>query len=206
MCDIQIIAPTREQALKEVTERLRLPEEALEIQWSQEEEELLAGAKPQVQLNVRIRLEYVGEKVKESLDTLLEYMQTPHEVESAIHEGIILVSIKSEDADNLIGHHGETLDAIQHLVVRLAHMNGRDIPLVLVDAGNYRLKRIQRLKRVCQELAQLALKGGCEEHFDPMDSVDRKIVHTILKTIPGVKTFSRGEDANRHVIVAPDTF
>ena len=97
-------------------------------------------------------------------------------------------------------------DAIQHLVVRLARMNGRDIPLVLVDAGNYRPQNVSNASNAfCEELAQLALKKHGEEHFDPMDSVDRKIVHTVLKGIPGVKTFSRGEDAHRHVIVAPNT-
>lgn len=203
MSDIQIIAPTREQALKEAYDRLRLPEEALAIEWGQEEEELLAGARPQVRLNITIRPEYVGEKIRASLDTMLELMEIPHEVTAGVVEGIIMVSIQCDDTENLIGHHGETLDAIQHIAVRLARMNGRDIPLVLIDAGNYRLKRIQRLKRVCQDLAQMAIKHNREEHFDPMDSVDRKVVHTLLKAIPGVKTFSRGEDTHRHVIVAP---
>jgi spoIIIJ-associated protein len=204
MSEIQIIAQTREQALREALDRLGLPEEALDIQWGQEQEDLLPGAKPLVQLNVEVRPQYVADKVKDCLDQLLNKMAIPHDLTSEVREGIILVSARCDQPDVLIGHRGETLDALQHLVVRIAGVNGREIPLVLVDVGNYRLRRIQRLKRVCQDLSQAVLKSGVEEHFDPMEPIDRKIVHTLLKKIKGIRTFSRGEDASRHVIVAPE--
>jgi hypothetical protein len=71
MSVIQIIAQTREQAMREALDRLGLPEEALDIQWGQEEEDLLPGARPLVQLNVQVRPQYVADKVRECLDKLL---------------------------------------------------------------------------------------------------------------------------------------
>jgi len=201
---IQIIAQTREQAMREALDRLGLPEEALDIQWGQEEEDLLPGARPLVQLNVQVRPQYVADKVRECLDKLLNKMSVPHDITTEIRDGIILAGIKCDHPDVLIGHRGETLDALQHLVVRMAEVNGRDIPLVLVDVGNYRLRRIQRLKRVCHDLSQAVLKSGAEEQFDPMEPIDRKIIHTLLKNVKGVRSFSRGEDVSRHVIVAPE--
>jgi spoIIIJ-associated protein len=203
MSVIQISAETREKALQEALEALGLPEEALEIEWGEEEEDLLAGARPHVQINVRVRPEYVEEKVRHSLTALLDKMKIPHEIQALSRDDMTLLNIKSEHPDVLIGHRGETLDALQHLVARMAKVSGRDIPLVLVDAGNYRLRHIQRLKRVCHDLSQLILKNGGEEHFDPMNAIDRKIVHTLLKEVKGVKSFSHGEDINRHVIIAP---
>ena len=200
---IQITAATREAALREAVDRYGLPAEALEIEWTQEDEDLLAGAKPLVQMNASIKASYVAEKVEACLKALLEKMTIEATLETHFEGEIILLSIESPDPDILIGHRGETLDAIQQLVLRMTRLSGREIPLVLLDVGSYRARRIQRLKRVCQDLATSVVETGKEEFFDPMDAIDRRIVHTLLKEYEGIKTYSRGEDLSRHVIVAP---
>jgi len=48
-----------------------------------------------------------------------------------------------------------------------------------------------------------AIENHGEEHFDPMNAVDRKIVHTLLKNIEGVRSYSRGEEPHRCVVVGP---
>ena len=203
MSAIQITAATKEAALKEVQERYGLPAEALEMQWTQETEDLVAGARPYVQLNAEIKLEYVGHKVQECLVRLLEHMEIEARVAAVMDRNMVLVKVDTEDQDILIGHRGETLDAIQQLVLRMARLSGREIPLVLIDVAHYRERRIQRLRRVALDLARTVVQTGKEEYFDPMDSIDRRIVHTILKDFRGVKTYSKGEDLSRHVIVAP---
>lgn len=201
---IEIIAESREKAKTEALRRLELPEEAVELEFADEEDDLLPGAKPMVHCSASIRPEYVGEKVKETAAKMLDLMDLDYEIEATDVAGITLVSIETEKADVLIGFHGETLDAFQHLVVRMARLSGREVPLVLLDVSDYRRKRIERLQRVADELVADVLESGEEEHFDPMDAVDRKIVHTLLKGKPGIKTFSRGEDFKRHVIIAPE--
>lgn len=205
MSFIQITAVTREEATREAYERLGLPEEAMEIEWSTEEEDgLLAGARPYVQMNVRVRLDYVADQVKTTLEALLKKMDIEDAVvETLCEPNMVIASIECSNPENLIGHRGETLDSLQHLVVRMARLGGRDMPLILVDAGHYRLRRVERLKRVATNLAKMAIEKGREEDFDPMDSLDRKIVHTILKDMPGIQTYSRGEGLARQVIVGP---
>jgi spoIIIJ-associated protein len=204
MSHIEITAPTREAATREAMERLQLPLEALDIEWTKEQEDLLAGARPFVQMNIVIRLDYVADKIVAALRGLLEKMGIAATVSASCEDEIVLVSIESAETEVLIGYHGETLDAIQHIVIRMARMAGRDMPLILVDAGEYRSRRIKRLLRVAQSLAELVVKNRQEEEFDPMDSLDRKIVHTLLKGIPGVHSYSRGEGDARQVVVAPD--
>lgn len=203
MGTIQITAATREAAMKEALDRLGLPEEALEMEWTQEEVDLLANAKPWVQLNVGIRLDYVADRVHQCVKTLLEKMDMEATVSSRCEGEIVIVQIDSEHQEVLIGHRGETLDALQQLVLRMTRLSGREMPLVLIDVGNYRSRRIQRLRRVANDLATSVLETGQEEYFDPMDAIDRRIVHTILKDFKGIKTYSKGEDATRHVIIAP---
>ncbi|MBN1867204.1 hypothetical protein JW916_07910 [Candidatus Sumerlaeota bacterium] len=205
MTDLTITAETREAATQEALRRLRLPLEALEIEWSEEEPDgLLAGARPFVLMNVRISLDYVAGVVAECVRNLLERMEIRAEVEVQCPDDFVLVGISCDRQENLIGHRGETLDALQHLVIRMTHMGGRDMPLILLDVGNYRKRRIERLRRVARDLANLCLENDREEAFDPMDAIDRKVVHTLLKSVTGVKTYSRGEEEHRHVIVAPD--
>ena len=202
MATISITAETREDALREALQRLKLPEEALDIEWTKEEEELLAGARPYVQMNVSINFDYVADKVKTCLEGLLEKMQIEGTVVTSTDDNMIIASIDSNQSDILIGYHGETLDALQHLVVRMARLGGRDMPLILVDAGKYRYTRLERLKKVALILADMVLENGGEEDFDPMHALDRKIIHTILKNVEGIQTYSRGEGYSRKVIVA----
>jgi spoIIIJ-associated protein len=86
----------------------------------------------------------------------------------------------------------------------MTRLSGREMPLVLLDVANYRARRIERLRRVAMDLAKTVLDSGQEEFFDPMDAIDRRIVHTLLKTVKGIKTYSRGEELDRHVIIAPE--
>lgn len=204
MSKIVITAENREAAMKEASIRLGLPEEALDVEWSEEEEELLAGARPMVQLHASVRLEYVAEKVQECLAYLLEKMEIlESKVEMVVDSNMVIAKIDSENAEVLIGHGGETLDALQHLIVRMAHLGGRDMPLILVDAADYRMSRLERLKKVTETLATMVEETGKEEDFDPMDSLDRKIIHTLLKGRDTVQTYSRGEGYARQVIIAP---
>ncbi|HUT23251.1 MAG TPA: R3H domain-containing nucleic acid-binding protein [Sumerlaeia bacterium] len=204
MCVLQISAQTREQALREVLERLRLPEEALDLEWDEEPaDELLAGAKPFVQLRVSIRSQYVQQKIQECLAGVLEAMDIKAQISIETEMGMTLLNVSCEDPTALIGRHGETLDALQHLVVRMTRLSGRDMPLVMIDVANYRKRRIQRLCTVAGDLARLALERDQEEAFDPMEPIDRKIVHTLVKGIDGVQSYSRGEGWGRHVVVAP---
>jgi spoIIIJ-associated protein len=204
MKPMQITAESREEATREALERLGVPEDALDIEWSQEEEELLAGARPYVQMNVSIRPDYIIGKIEACLGELLEKMEIEATVQAVADDLMICAQIETERKEILIGYHGETLDALQHLVVRMARLGGRDMPLIIVDVGEYRQERVGRLKRVAEDLAELALENEQEEPFDPMDAIDRKVLHTILKNIDGVESFSRGEGRSRQVVVAPE--
>ena len=206
MHTLQITAETREKAMEEATRRLGLPQEALEVEWGREEDdELLAGAKPMVEGCFAIREDYVVDRVHEILAGLLDHMDVDGDIETREEPEFTLVSIVDCPlADVLIGRHGETLEALQHLVVRMTGISAREMPLVLVDVGDYRQRRIERLRKVSHTLAEMALENGNEEEFDPMSATDRKVVHTIVKEIDGVKSYSRGEGESRRVVVSPE--
>ena len=74
---------------------------------------------------------------------------------------------------------------------------------VLVDVEDYRKRRASRLEERAREAAERARATGQEQELEPMDALERKIVHDAVAGIDGVQSGSRGEDPNRFVVVSP---
>ncbi len=119
-----------------------------------------------------------------------------------------LVTIEGEDAANLIGHHGETLDAIQYLanlcLARKSDSDHREYVKVIVDIENYRAKREETLRALARKMADKALRQGRNIHLDPMNSYERRIIHSEIQKIEGVSTHSVGYDENRKIVITVD--
>jgi spoIIIJ-associated protein len=115
-----------------------------------------------------------------------------------------MIRLASPDSNVLIGKNGATLDAIQYVVTRTVARGGRVLPPIIVDIENYKERKIMRLERVARRAAQRATAEQEEVALDPMSPSDRKIVHTALKNFEGVKTFSRGAEGERFVVISPE--
>jgi len=112
-----------------------------------------------------------------------------------------LLNIESEDSGILIGHRGETLDALQYLV-NLYMNKGRDgFIRITVDVENYKRKREDALKRLAERMAEKVVRLRRNFTLDAMNSYERRIIHSTLQNHPRVETYSVGEDPNRKVVV-----
>jgi spoIIIJ-associated protein len=108
-----------------------------------------------------------------------------------------------DDLGVLIGHHGETIDAIQHLAYRIA-FRGSDVRKgVTVDAAGYREKRAVALRATADQAAEAAVRDGRPVSLEAMSAIERKLVHEHLKTRRDVETYSEGEEPDRRLVVAP---
>ncbi|MBQ8566961.1 MAG: KH domain-containing protein [Clostridia bacterium] len=125
-------------------------------------------------------------------------------------EGFVprLVTIEGEDASNLIGHHGETLDAVQYLanlcLARKSDSDHKEYVKVIVDIENYRAKREETLRALARKMAEKALRQNRNIHLDPMNSYERRIIHSEIQKIEGVSTHSVGYDENRKIVITVD--
>jgi spoIIIJ-associated protein len=108
-----------------------------------------------------------------------------------------------EDLTTLIGRRGETLDAIQHLVYRIATRGCEHRVRVTVDAGGHRERRAEALRAVADQAAELAVREGREVALEPMSPLERRFVHEHLKGRPGVETHSEGQEPSRRLVVSP---
>ncbi len=112
-------------------------------------------------------------------------------------------AITGPDAHFLVGAHGQTLDALQHLLL-LMTKHSRDLRVrITVDADGYRARRTQTLIRFANELAAQVTESGEEAVTDPLNPMERRIIHTALVDNADVATYSEGDEPNRYVVVSP---
>jgi spoIIIJ-associated protein len=115
----------------------------------------------------------------------------------------IRATVNGEDLGLLIGRHGATIDAVQHLALRAAMRAGEDSRRVVVDAAGYRERREAVLRRAADRAVADALRYGRAVELEPMSAAERKIVHQYLAERSEVETHSEGTEPDRRLVVSP---
>ena len=123
-------------------------------------------------------------------------------------DGTRRITIKGDDASTLIGHHGDTLDALQYLAnLASARKNihgERDKSRVTLDIEGYRAKREDTLRTLARRMAEKVLKNKKSVMLEPMNPYERRIIHSEVQTIEGVSTNSIGSENNRKIVIYLD--
>ena len=117
----------------------------------------------------------------------------------------VVLAITGPDASLLVGPRGQSLDAFQHLFLLMMRHTRDQRPRLTVDADGYRDRRTQTLIKFAQALAEQVLATGQEAVTDPLNPMERRIVHTALMEHPDVTTYSEGMEPERYVVVTPRT-
>lgn len=158
---------------------------------------------------VRPQIDYTaeaaeGNKAAEFLAGMLAAMGIEATVLANVTEEGIRLRIDSASMGILIGHRGETLDAIQYLTSLCVNRNRREngYTRVTIDTEGYRDKREETLTRLARKIASQVKATGRARTLEPMNPYERRILHATLQNHPYVTTYSEGEEPNRHVVIA----
>jgi len=143
------------------------------------------------------------DRVQEALETIAAALLVEVTVEVEEDEDGLYAEFVGDDVAPLIGHHGATLDAIQHLASRIAYQGTSARGHVTVDAGGYRERREEALEAIADQAAAAAIRDGRPVPLESMNAAERRVVHEYLKDRHEVETYSEGEEPNRHLVVAP---
>jgi spoIIIJ-associated protein len=108
-----------------------------------------------------------------------------------------------DDLGLLIGHHGQTIDAIQHLAYRIATRGDGERRSVVVDAAGYRERRSETLRAAADQAARTAAASRRPVPLEAMSALERKVIHEHLKDRHDVETYSEGQEPARYLVVAP---
>jgi len=122
-----------------------------------------------------------------------------------IHDGPDGIEAEYVGADLglLIGRHGQTIDAIQHLAYRFAMHGDDERRPVRVDACGYREQRAVTLRAMADQAAEAALGDRRAVSMEAMSALERKVIHEHLKGRRDVETYSEGQEPSRRLVVAP---
>ena len=115
----------------------------------------------------------------------------------------IRATVNGDDLGLLIGKHGSTIDALQHIAFRAAFRGEGIRKQVVVDAAGYRERREGALHRMADRAAAEALRYSRPVELEPMRATERKIVHTYLSERSDVETHSEGDEPDRRLVVSP---
>lgn len=145
-----------------------------------------------------------AERVRELIERVVEAMSLDAQVDVDETADEIRVHVHGDDVGLLIGKHGSTIDALQHLAVRAAYLNERgERKAVIVDAAGYRERREAALKRAADQAVSDALRYGRAVELEPMGAYERRTVHTYLRDRTDIQTHSEGDEPDRRLVVTP---
>jgi spoIIIJ-associated protein len=149
--------------------------------------------------------EDLAEKASDFLLGLLERMGISADIDIKDDQDRTVLEIQTADTELVIGRRGVVIDALQHLVNKAVFKERgteRGKPLV-VDAGGFRDKQVERLRSLAQKMGEKALQTKQIVELQPMSPHDRRIVHMAIAEIPGLSSRSEGEGEDRHILVVP---
>ena len=117
------------------------------------------------------------------------------------NEDNVYVDIKGDDAGNIIGKRGQTLDAVQYLTSLVVNKDSSKYIRVILDAENYRAKREKTLQQLADRLAGKVVRTKRSVRLEPMNPYERMVIHAALQGNKKVTTRSEGEEPYRRLII-----
>ena len=150
-------------------------------------------------------------KVKAAVDYLREVitlMGVENVTFSAVQKGeATIIRLDGEKLGALIGRRGETMESLSYLASLVANRLEGDYIKLGLDVAGYRDKRESDLTALAQRIGTKVRKTGRSFAMEPMNPYERRIIHSAISKMEGVRSESKGEGRDRRVVIystAPD--
>ena len=195
---------TVDEAVKEALNVLNISEKEAKVKVLEEGKKgflgLIGGKNALVEVTVKKEPSQIG---KEFLEKVFSCTSLDVEIEILKKEKSkqVVYNLKSSDLGIVIGHRGETLDALQYLTSLAVNKRVDDYCRIILDAEGYRERRKQTLKRLAKKLANKCVNKGRKVVLEPMPPHERRIIHMTIKDDSRVKSYSKGEEPFRKVMI-----
>ena len=132
---------------------------------------------------------------------LKEFLKDEYNYEVKIENFDIFVNINGEKINHLIGYRGENINAMQVIISAIANKKSSSKVNIFVDVAGYKEKRIKTLEELAEKVSKTVVRTGKAITLEPMTAYERKIIHTKLQQNNKVKTFSKGEEPHRRLVI-----
>ncbi len=204
MKQVTATGSTVDEAISQALKELNAKKEQVEISIIDEGKKGLLGifgSRPAI-VKVTLKIDPIEEAKKFIID-VCKQMDIDVQIETEIDGRQVYMNLITEKVGLLIGKRGRTLNALQSLTQLVLNKYADQFMIVTLDAENYRDRREESLRILANRLAKKVQRERREISLEPMPSYERRIIHTELADHEHVKTYSVGQDPNRHIVIAP---
>lgn len=191
---------TKEEALERALDELKVNEKDIFIKETEQKGGLFKNKKIELEI---IKKSDIIEEIKKFLKNITKLMGIETNIEVKAREEDTKITLYSDNNHILIGKAGRTMDALSIITKQYIQNELGFNFRFLLDVGEYKLKHQKNIEYLAKKVAREVAKTKIEAKLDPMNSYERRLVHSILSDNDKVYTESVGEDPNRAVVIKP---
>ena len=147
-------------------------------------------------------LEQESEIAADYIEGLLDVADLDGDIDMDVEGDRPVVSVVGATLTELVGPHGEVLEALQELTRLAVHRQTGARSRIMLDVGGYRARRRQELAELGKRAAEQVSKTGVPQRLQAMTPFERKVIHDAVAAA-GLRSESEGEEPDRRVVVLP---
>jgi spoIIIJ-associated protein len=202
MKKITVTGKSIEDAVNEGLEQLKATKDQVKIHIIDQPSKGLFGliGVKEAKVELELTIDPLEETIQ-FLSHIFQLMQLDVTIEKEEEEEAVTLNLSGSELGILIGRRGQTLDALQYLTNIIANRYSNTHLRLILDAENFRLRRKKTLQQLALRLADRVIKTDKEVILEPMSALERKVIHSFLQDHPKVKTYSKGVEPNRRVVI-----
>lgn len=203
MRSVETTGKTVEDAILAAAIQLAVQRDKLEIEVIEEPVKGLFGLFGNKDAKIKASvIKTMGDITYYFLESLFEKMGLEAKVDLTETDDSILVEVSGPKMGILIGHRGETLDAVQYLTNLAVNRDSKKYKRVIMDTESYRSKREETLVKLAKRLSNKVQKTRKKVVLEPMNPFERRVIHSTLQKDPRVVTHSEGDEPYRKVVIS----
>ena len=191
-------AKEKEEIEKQIKEELKCELDELIIKYEFTEGKLFKSQKYVASV---IKKEDIKILIDEVIKIIGQNMNIVINNEILVSDEIYNVTLISNNNSILIGKEGRTLNALQTLVRQIVRNKTNTSIKINLDVSNYKMKKMKNIERIVRQVAKEVKTSKVTVSLDPMNSYERRYVHTIISEYPELETESVGEGKERHITI-----
>ena len=132
---------------------------------------------------------------KEVLDIILGHLGFLVQIEEERRDGHLILQIRTNEPQRLIGRRDQTLESLQFLVNRILQTRNNETPRVVIDVEHHRSMRDDAFMQRIHQLADAVRSNGRPVETEALNSYDRRMVHNAFREDPELLTESQQIEA-----------
>lgn len=141
--------------------------------------------------------------VKETINEVLKVLTIEGEIDSAIEDETVSVSLETQDTGIVIGYHGEVLESLEVVLSACVSKKLGRFLRVSLEIGEYKKNRTDWLENLAKSSKEKVLSEQTEVSLPGLKSWERRIVHLLLQKDSEVVSESVGEGRERTLVIKP---